>query len=308
MARSWGRLVRVSAVAFVGALCAVVTSCRDFLGFQDAVVVQCLLDSDCPGTLVCNGTGVCTQQCATDKDCELGGRYPQGSTCTGGVCSLPEAAAPMGVVDASDVSDALDEPSSEGSQSETASNASEGGQCIPSCSEFSLCEAATCLSETDVGWSNPTGGQGIAEDGFLNAIQVPVDLCGFVTGIGFDLAVASDETYRFGLYTDNGGNPEKLVAQTASTPVRQGVNEAPVTQVVSLACELDVTYYWIVGTWNQNSVEFVTESTPVTKWVRVYVPNDSNDILAGGMPSSFPAGGTQLMVSQPHVYIKVAHR
>ncbi len=324
MARCGGRLVRVSAVASVGALFAV-TSCRDFLGFQDAVVVQCILDSDCPGTLVCNGTGVCTKQCATDKDCQLDGRYPQGSICTGGICSLPQAVPPVGVADANaeaseagssvgvvavgaDASDALpDQPFDQDAQSESASDASEGGACVPACSQFSLCQAAACLSVTDVGWASPTGGMQIANNGVLSAIQVPVDVCGFVTGLGFYLAVASDETYRFGLYTDNGGYPDQLITQTQSTPIQQGNNEAPVSPVVQIGCDQAITYYWIVGTWNQTAVEFVTENTPVTKWISVPVNDDSSSVLTNGMPSLFPSGGFQLMHSQPHVYLAVAH-
>ncbi len=42
--------------------------------------LQCQLPSDCPGTQVCSSTGVCIDQCRTDRDC------PSGRTCQDGSC------------------------------------------------------------------------------------------------------------------------------------------------------------------------------------------------------------------------------
>ena len=52
----------------------------------------------------------------------------------------------------------------------------------------------------------------------------------------------------------------------------------------------------------------MTESTPVTtKWIAVYEVDDAAAIFANGFPAQFPAGGEELMLLQPHVYIIDAH-
>jgi hypothetical protein len=296
--RSWAR--HGIAVA-LGAMLLTAAGCGDLLGFQDTVLVHCVLASDCgeSNSLVCRN-GFCTPECKVNKDCE---DTPERPVCIEGRCVTAEAPGPT--VGDSGV-EAADAPS-DASDGASARNASEGGTCDPACSTFSVCRDQECVGVTDLGWSSPTGQMEVVEHGYLQAIQIYVDLCGLATGIGLDLAISAHETFRMALYSDNGGNPDALLAQTQPATFVQGVNEVAVTPQASIGCNEGGAYYWIVGTWSQDSVEFVTESTPVTKWIAVYEVDDAASIFANGFPAVFPAGGQELMFSQPHVYIIMAH-
>jgi hypothetical protein len=291
---------------FIGALVAMI-GCGNLLGFQDTVYVSCYLNSQCPDPFVCTD-GRCSPQCYADRDCQLDSRYLHGSVCSDGVCALPEAAAASSADGSTDSSaDAIQVPATDVSHVDAETEAAQSGECIPACKEFSACQAGACLSVINVGIDSPTGDVQLAENGFLQAMQAYVDVCGLATGIGFELAVADQETYRFGLYTDSGGNPDRLVAQTESHTVQIGTNKASLTPVATVGCGQGGAYYWIVGTWNQNAVAFVAETTPAPKWIRVFVPNDSQDLLMNGLPEFFPGGGTVIMSKQLHVFITVAH-
>ncbi len=301
---------RVSAVVFIGGLLTA-AGCGNLLGFQDAAMVQCILNSDCPtdSNLFCID-GFCSPDCRTDRDCPSE-RHPLGTVCELGTCmpGRPSVSDAEASVAPTGPEGGLDGAQGHDSQADAASDAGEGGECASACSEFSMCYEGACLAPTPFGYPATVGPRvAIGENGYFQAIQLNLSLCGYVTGIGFVLAAADGEPYRFGLYTDDGGgNPHQLIAETAPGVVHQGVNEAPVTSPTRIGCEDTSGYYWVIGTVDQNSVEFVAESTPATKWISAKVNPADGDPVANDLPSIFPSEGTLLpSFFQPHVYVIVA--
>lgn len=303
-------VARLSAVGLVGGLLAV-AGCGDLLGFQDAVYVHCVLPSDCGDQGLTCVNGVCTPQCRTTYDC-VNGAGPPTSICVDTKCVIPPpeastmvpadaaVATPEAAADAPPGADApADAPAESMSEAEP-------GPCDPHCSEYSQCQS--CLVVNNVGFSSTTGssGTGLAEHGYLLATQLEVNLCGFAIAIGFDLVIADSEQDRFALYTDNGGNPDQLVAQTATGTMVEGANSALLGPASFVGCNEDNQYYWLVGTWNQDSVEFATQPNLVN-WIRVYQNDDSAGVLANGFPTTFPAGGSEFTEDQPNVFVSVAH-
>jgi hypothetical protein len=281
-----------SVAAALGALVFAAMGCGNLLGFEDPVLVHCVLASDCGGSnaLVCR-SGICTPECRTDKDCQ---DSPERPVCVGGSCAKGQESTPT-VGDSS-------------VETEAAAPVAEGGSCDASCPAYSACRDDACLSVTRVGWSSPTGNMEVAEHRYIQAFQIQVDLCGFATGVGLDVAISNHERFRLALYSDNGGNPDALIAETGVTTFIQGVNEEPLGSLESIGCsEEGGNYYWVAGIWSEDSVEVVCESTPVARGISVPEPDDGASIFSNGFPASFPAGGQQSTSSQPHVYIIMAH-
>ena len=150
-----------------------------------------------------------------------------------------------------------------------------------------------------------------AASGLLHAVQLRLNVCGFLTGIGFNAVAANVGAYRLALYLDDGGgHPGALVAQTAAIDTPQtGANTALVQFVGAtppvLGCSNEPIYVWVAGVWNENAIEFSAESSEAD-WVWVHA--DVEDVLSNGFKPVFPlpANSFSPPYNQPHVYVVVA--
>ena len=83
------RVMSRAASVLFGAIVLAALGCGDILGFQDSVVVRCILPSDCGDKRLNCIDGVCTPTCVGDLDC-IDMRYPPGTICDNGACVTPD--------------------------------------------------------------------------------------------------------------------------------------------------------------------------------------------------------------------------
>lgn len=106
-----------------------------------------------------------------------------------------------------------------------------------------------------------------------------------VTSLGVVGQAATGAQGILALYSNSGGAPGTLVAQTASTTINAGANQIPVTSAVPVAAGT----YWILAEYNAtaaicidnaktNLLEYTTVTTygvlPTTFGAPTMVPND----------------------------------
>jgi hypothetical protein len=224
-----------------------------------------------------------------------------------------DAAGERGGADASGgdgASDAagVDESGGEAGDGEGSVDAAQEAGCTPSCSQFSACEQSMCLDFERYGYVNAGPDTQFVAGGELAGIQIPLTVCGLITGIGFvNTLTPINEPFRFGIYTDSGGQPDRLLAQTALTTLQNGTNEVPVEQPALLACSDATTYYWLIGVWRLGvAIDFEAEHNPGEPWIHAEVAADA--YLNSGLPGPFPAPGAPFdtPLKQPHIYAIVA--
>jgi hypothetical protein len=321
--RASGRAgARVRRFAVLGAAGSLV-GCLQVLGFDNIDEHgPCTRDEDCPAIEVCEQR-TCELACADDRQCA------PGSVCepTGGrgrCMPAPEPDASSVRADADVPLDSVPDTSIESPDAdaaiadvEAAAEASPDGPadanaCSPGCSPFSLCRSGVCLDSRARGFPGAGSDIQVAGDGVLYAIQISLNVCGYLTGIGFDATVAGGEAYRLAIYADDGGgHPGALLAQTGSNNVAiYGANDAPVevapgTTPPVLGCSDANIYLWIAAAWNNNAIEFEAAASEAD-WV--WVNADVNDVLANGFKASFPGPDNSYVPphKQPHVYVIVA--
>jgi hypothetical protein len=315
---------RVRRFAVLGAAGSLV-GCLQVLGFDNIDEHgPCARDEDCPAIEVCEQR-TCELACADDRQCA------PGSVCepTGGrgrCTPAPDASSVRADADVplDAVPDtSIDNPDAdaEAADVEAAHEAAldvpaDANGCSPGCSPFSLCRSGACLDSRARGFPGTGSDMQIAGDGLLHAVQISLNVCGYLTGIGFDAKVAGGDAggpaYRLAVYADDGGgHPAALLAQTGPNNVAtDGANDAPVevapgTTPPVLGCSDANIYLWIAAVWNKNAIEFAADSSEAD-WVWVHA--DVNDVLANGFKSSFPGPGNAFVPpnKQPHVYVIVA--
>jgi hypothetical protein len=260
------------------------TGCANVFGF-DHSILRCLRQSDCALGQACF-EGVCLPECNDARDCR------DGYVCTvAHTCVAP--------ADAS-----VNDAPADSAPAPEASEGDDGPACDPPCSPFSMCKNSVCLDFQRYGYTGRGPSSQYADRGIIIGIQVPLSVCGYVTGIGFvNVGDPHGVHFRFGVYTDNGGLPDVLIAETPVTALQSGLNEVLVSTPAPLVCSGGVSYYWLLGLWDTDPIDFAAESTPVDNWI--YAPALVGDVFQQGLPGRFPVPGFSIAPApnQPHLYV-----
>jgi hypothetical protein len=307
--------------ALLGALAPAV-GCTEIFGFErSGDIVVCVHDSDCPNRLLCL-SNTCTKDCQIDGDCRILNYPPGTASCVQNVCVARSAPADASGIDgyangtdatagdgpSESTGDGPGESAGDGPSESRAPDASLA--CIPACQTFAYCENASCLDFQAYGY--PGAGQStqqIAADNKLVSIRILPVVCGFVTGIGFvNVNAERGQRIRFGLYTDNSGEPDQLIAQSSPAVLIEGANELPVEPPALIGCADVAPHYWVTGLWDDTDIEFVSELSTDTAAVFAPINLPIEDQIDAGLPTAFPTPPTPFPAPLriPHVYVIVA--
>ena len=311
-------LSKRAAPLFVVGVFAVAAGCTQIFGFErPGDIVNCVHDSDCPGSpgqFVCL-SNTCTFACVQPEDCHVVGFAPGTAACLANRC------VPIGPLDAGGgdalTTETVDAPAEAAPATESGTPEA-SATCSPACQTFSYCDDASCLDFQDHGFPGPGPQmQGLVSDK-LTSLKILPDVCGFLTGIGFvTINTVRDQRIRVGLYTDNSGVPDQLVAQTAPSTVIEGTNELPVETPALIGCDDVAPHYWIAGVWDDGlfsleasagEIVFQAETSSDTVGFAALLTRSAGDQIDAGLPSIFPTPAPPLMgvTAMPHVYVIVA--
>jgi hypothetical protein len=230
---------------------AVMFGCAQVFGFQSPGTV-CHLNSDCPGLDVCS-FGACTPQCNGPKDCLAG------ETCSEGVCRLTSDAGVTGEIESgADVELDVEAAPACGDVTVDPNNCGAcGTQCTLGPCEESACRvivndgpyqrtASPSVHTFDV---NPMAGD--SGFGVIAGVEIDIPNPGWVVQLSTLTAEGGAQMY-LGLYTDDGGRPDKLVVATDEFTTNGDPNGSDIptlTTVAVHATKVPASHYWILGTW-----------------------------------------------------------
>jgi hypothetical protein len=111
-----------------------------------------------------------------------------------------------------------------------------------------------------------------------SALEIPTDM--IVTHLAL-IGKSASANVKMALYTDSGGAPDSLVAETASAPVTVGADEIPVLKETAVP----MGHYWIMAVFDTNASVGID-----------FASTDSYDYrsmtFSNPMPSSFGAAST----------------
>jgi hypothetical protein len=276
-------VARLALLLILVALVVGETACGNVLDFQDAIYVSCILNSDCPGSLVCIDHA-CSPECNTDKDCEL---IPDRKACENNVCVQAE------------------------------SGATDGGECASVCAS-GVCFDGRCGTLVTYGYA-PTpssaapyqvvgSGLGPTANATLTGVLVRVFSAGTVVRLGLVSTFGGERVYT-GLYRDGGGMPTELLTQNTQPfmiPGTPGIDNAetveiPVTPYVidSVADPVNGDAYWLLEESDQTMV-FQVSSATATKWYEFAEP------AFGPLPARAPASSDWNSLPTPALFLTMA--
>jgi hypothetical protein len=277
------RVANFCLVVIVAPLLVEEAGCSNVLGFQDAVYVNCILNSDCPGSLVCIDR-VCSPECNTDKDCE---RTPGRPTCEDNACVQEDGGAP------------------------------DAGDCASVCAS-GICFDGRCGTLATYGYA-PTpssaapfqivaSGLGPSSPATLTGVLVRVFSPGTVVKLGL-VSIFGGEHIYVGLYRDGGGMPTELLAQNAQPITIPGTSEysnaedvdIPVPSYVidSVVDPVNGDAYWMLEESDQPMV-FQVSSATTSSWYEFAEP------AFGSLPARAPASSAWNTLPTPALFLTMA--
>lgn len=245
---------RAAGVLVSGLWCTLlaVVGCADILGYEYPGN-NCRINSDCPPNNVCL-SGECGVQCVDVMvDCHAN------QACLNGLCvdiAVPSTDSGLAPDTAGDET---------GSDSTSiALDGGDSGACASGCGA-GVCWDGGCLQRAiyssfgpgDPGPSVHTAG---VQPNTLYGVQVTLPKAGLLTGLGTYLAPRTQGvTYEFALYTDLGGHPDALEAQTAPFDATAGRNEEAITPIW-----LPAGAHWVMSAGSE-SVTYQTLVDPAVE-------------------------------------------
>ncbi|HZU82415.1 MAG TPA: hypothetical protein VE987_05850 [Polyangiaceae bacterium] len=287
--------------------------CSDVFGFNREVTgVECFLDSDCPGSLVCRYQ-VCKPECGGGKDCSSG-------VCGGdGVC-ISKAAAD--VADAAEASsgqgadavappatgEAGPAPAADVAAADASPDASDDASaCAPACPPRAACLQSTCHQAVAIGYSSGADTTvEVGTGGELACVELSIAMpaCGYLTGVGFVVDIAVDGQFRFAIYEDGGGHPAQRVAQTSEQTIVGNGADLDVSPPVLVGCAPNaLAAYWICFASSLTSFFPAALSTASASWVfGLAPPAQVQAYLQSGLPAGDPTAGSPAAGYAPLIY------
>ena len=303
---------------FLFGFSAVAAGCTAIFGFErPGDIVSCVHDSDCSDQFVCL-SNTCTFACAQAEDCHALGFAPGTAACMGNQCvSVGSLDAGAGDGPTNETVDA--QPDAADAAPPAESGTPEASlACTHACPLFSLCDDASCLDFRPYGYPGPGPQEQAIVSDKLVSLKILPDVCGYLTGIGFVTAQAvQDQRIRLGLYTDNSGVPDQLIAQTAPATVGPGKNELAVETTPLIGCDDVAPHYWIAGVWDDGTVSFEASASEILFQADTNgdavgfiasLDRAADDQIDAGLPPTFPTPAPPLVgvTAMPHIYVIVA--
>jgi hypothetical protein len=136
-------------------------------------------------------------------------------------------------------------------------------------------------------------------------VQIEISICGYLTGIGMVLHAATDSTFRFALYTDYGGNPTTLLAQTDKVAVSGTTEDAMVGRVVAVGCGDQSVPYWVCWTSSAQGIQLDAIPASSSRWTRITAPTQIATWINSGFPETWPQSNP-VELPTPLIYTWVA--
>jgi hypothetical protein len=170
------------------------------------------------------------------------------------------------------------------------------GRCGNVCTS-KVCRESTCLATALYG----NTGAGVSNVNFagnyLAGVQVYVPNASVITGLGVVLLSATTSRNMYlGLYSDEAGNPAKLIATLAGpVAVSAGGQEFDVSPA---PVDIAKGNYWILGVWD-GTASFASNTGTTVTWRNVSRP-------MGPLPQTAPTSMGSIQYPPPNLFIKVA--
>ena len=275
MALAIPRAARAIALAVAGAPLVALGACSDVLGFQQGVVAQCFLNSDCTDGLVCR-SNACTVQCNTNRDCTPPD-VPSGGSCLDHVCgTATEASVPDASAEASD-------------------DTADGDVCSTECPMFGVCKGSTCDPALVIGLS--TDGDDhvdLLTEQFIECIEIQIPSCGYITGVGISLHTPADSNaqFRFGIYGDGlDGHPGTRLGQTDEEPISGIHADLMAESAIPTGCGSTAqpsTPIWVCLASSSMDVDIELKAESSGPWAHGGTPTEVSDYLSSGFPEEVP--------------------
>jgi hypothetical protein len=215
--------------------------------------------------------GACNQPCTVKNGV---------GTCATGTCAIASCTSGF---------DNCDRLVSTGCEQSLLGDLSNCGGCGLQCLPNSTCLAGTCHSNVGYPVKDCTAGL-VAYKDYLFGFSISVPTAGSL--LGFGVIPQTDGTWNFGMYTDKGGQPDRLVAQTGDV-VLTAYGSALEFPVASKA--ITAGAYWLMSVRRSDAGAICLSSGPsIVLWQTIANP--------GALPDPFPVSDPNSLKSYQNTW------